>query len=145
MPTFLGQPFSPYWEGKPPGMAPRDSALWVRFMDKHKDDIIRIYYNVRVGGGSLPRESNDPDDILSWMMLTMFRIDAVAEYKDHVLLCEIRPNAGRSLYGALMIYNQLWATDPKIDKPFSPLGITDYATTQVHSIFELNDLGLEIV
>lgn len=78
-------------------------------------------------------------------MLTMFRIDAVVETKDHVLLVEVRPNAGRSLYGALMIYKQLWAADPRIDKPFFALGVSDNATVQIRSIFELNNLRLEVV
>ena len=106
---------------------------------------MKVFYNVRVGGGSPPRENNDPDDILNWLMLTMFRIDAIAETRNHVLICEVRPNAGRSLYGALLIYKQLWAADPKISKPFFPLGITDNATDQIRAIFELNNLRLEVV
>lgn len=78
-------------------------------------------------------------------MLTMFRIDAVVETSQYVMICEVRPDAGRSLYGALMIYKQLWGADPKINKPFFALGITDNATIQIRSIFDLNDLKIEVV
>lgn len=145
MPTFLGQSFLPGWRGNPPGMSPRDKEIWTRWIDKHEQEIVRVYYNVRVGGGSPPAEEHDPDNLLSWLMLTMLRIDAVVETKDHVLLVEIRPDAGRALYGALMIYKQLWATDQRIEKPFFALGVTDNATVQIRSIFELNNLRLEVV
>jgi len=145
MPTFLGHPFSPDWRGSPPGMSMLDSQIWYRWLDKHQKEITQVFYNVRVGGGSPPLENNNPDDILSWLMLTMLRIDAVVETAQHVLICELRPNAGRSLYGALMIYKQLWSINPAIEKPFFPLGITDNVTSQIRAIFELNNLRLEVV
>jgi len=126
-------------------MSPRDNEIWQRWIAKHEQEIDRVFYNVRVGGGSTPSESTDPETVLAWLMLTMLRLDAVVETKDHVLLIEVRPDAGRSLYGALMIYHQLWSVDPKISKPFFSLGVTNNATTQIRSIFELNNLRLEVV
>ncbi len=145
MPTFLGQSFLPAWRGSPAGMSPRDKEIWYRWIDKHEDDVIRVYYNVRVGGGSFTENQDSPDDLLAWLMLTMLRIDVVAETKDHVLLIELRPTAGRSLFGALMIYKQLWASDPKIIKPSLALGVCDSTTEQIRSMFELNGLRLETV
>lgn len=126
-------------------MSSRDNAIWQRWREKNEAEMIRVYYNVRVGGGSPPGENSNPDEIIDWLMLTMFRIDAVAEFERHVLLCELRPDAGRSLLGAMIIYNQLWAAAPAIEKPFFPVGITDNATAQIRSIFELNDLKIEVV
>lgn len=145
MAVFLGDPFSSSWKGKPPGMAPRDAEIWKRWHDKHEKDILRVFYNVRVGGGTPPDEQNSPDDVLHWLMLTMLRIDAVVETKEHVLLIEVRPEAGRSLFGALMVYKQLWAAAPPIDKPFIPLGLSNFASDQIRSLFELNGLRVEAV
>ena len=145
MPTFLGQSFAPGWTGKPPGMAPRDVDIWQRWRDINEKELIRVYYNVRVGGGVPPEGNNTPEQVIDWLMLTMLRIDVVAEFENHVLICELRPNAGRALFGALIIYNQLWAADPPIQKPFYPMGITDNATAQIKAIFTLNRLGLDVV
>ncbi|HDZ62614.1 MAG TPA: hypothetical protein ENH40_05670 [Nitrospirae bacterium] len=126
-------------------MSSRDNLIWQRWKKQNEAEIARVYYNVRVGGGSPPGENNSPEEALDWLMITMLRIDAVVEFEKHVLLCELRPDAGRSLFGAMVIYSQLWAAAPQIKKPFMPVGITDNATVQIRSIFALNNLRIDVV
>ena len=144
MPTLLGSPHSPRWEGKPPGMQPRDLPIWHRFRKKHQAEILRVWYNVRVGGGGMPQEDVEADILLMWLSLTMLRIDAVVETEKEVWIIEVRPNAGRSAFGAVMIYTQLWAADPIIPKPAKAVVVTDTITPQMQAIYDLNGVTVKV-
>lgn len=83
-------------------------------------------------------EDLTPKEVLMWLMLTMFRIDAVVEKADECLLIEVRPNAARSALGSCVLYKQLWDNDPGIIKPAVPVVVTDYLLKQMKTIFEVN-------
>ena len=104
-----------------------------------------VYYNVRVGGGSTPPETATPEDVLMWLSLTMLRIDAVVETENEVWIIEVRPDAGRSAFGAVMIYLQLWNANPPIKKPAIAVIVTDKVTPQLRSLFELNKIKIFVV
>ncbi len=145
MPVFLGSVYNASWKGNPPGMAPLDYPIWQNFLSRFSPLVRRVYYNVRVGGGSVGPETKNPDDMLMWLSITMLRIDAVIETKNEVWIIEVKPNAGRTAFGAVKIYETLWNADPKIDKPAIPVVVTDTITPQMLAIFELNNIKVVIV
>lgn len=145
MPVFLGGDFEKTWAGAPPGMAPQDNPIWQNFRSRFAEDIRRVYYNVRVGGGSAASDIKNPEDILMWLQITMLRIDAVVETKDEAWIIEVKPNAGRTAFGAVQIYLTLWNADPKINKPAIPVIVTDTITPQMRAICELSGIKVVVV
>ncbi len=145
MPVFLGSVFNRDWTGAPPGMAPQDNPIWQNFRSRRLSIIHRVYYNVRVGGGSVDPGVKSPEDILMWIQISMLRIDAVVETKDEVWIIEVKPNAGRTAFGAVQIYLTLWNADPKINKPAVPVIVTDTITPQMRAICELSGIKVIVV
>ena len=145
MPVFLGGVFNKDWKGAPPGMAPKDYPIWQDYLSRYSDDIRRVYYNVRCGGGSVSGDVLDPTDILMWLSISMLRIDAVVETNNETLIIEVKPNAGRTAFGAVLIYLTLWNADPKINKPAVPVIVTDMITPQMRAICELNNIRVIMV
>jgi len=83
--------------------------------------------------------------ILMWLSLTMLRIDAVAETSKETWVIEVRPAAGRSAFGAVKIYTQLWESDPKTQTPTVPVVVTDNITPQFQAIYTLNGIRAVVV
>ncbi len=140
MPTFLGQPFNPSWPGTPPGMSKLDTKIWQRFRPENCKDWIRVYYNCRVGTGGPVPEGLKPVEVLMWLMLTMFRIDAVVEKAGEIWLVEVRSNAARSALGSCILYKQLWDLDPGINIPAVSVVVTDNLIPQMKPIFAFNGI-----
>lgn len=145
MPTILGEPYPPCFQGFPGGMTSGDLELWKRFRDKYCTEWIRIYFNVRVGKGSPSRENYTDELQEAWMFLTQHRIDAVLEYEDHIMITEFRRHAGRSAFGACILYPQLWAKDPKINKQVTVAVVTDFLTEQILESFQENGIKTYII
>ncbi len=145
MPTLLGEPYAKNWRGAPPGMAANDIAIWHRYLDAQSGGIEKVYYNVRVGGGTAPTEETPTKDILMWLSLTMLKIDAVIEFADEVWIVEVRHDANRSVIGAIMTYLPLWNADKKINKTAKGVVITDSMSPQIKAICELNNISVIVV
>ena len=145
MPVFLGGVFNKSWSGAPPGMAPQDNPIWQNFRARFAEDIQRVYYNVRIGGGSVAPDVKNPEDILMWLQISMLRIDAVVETKNETWIIEVKPNAGRTAFGAVQIYLTLWNADPKINQPATPVIVTDTITAQLRAICELSGIKVIVV
>jgi len=145
MTTSLGDPYPPCYEGIPPGMTKCDLYLWRKFQALHCIGWTQVYFNVRVGKGSPAPESYEENIRDGWMSLTQNRIDALIETHKEVMIVETRRKAGRSAFGGLILYKQLWDKDPKIDKPVSMVIVTDYLTTQMEESFKENGIKIYLV
>lgn len=145
MPTILGRPFDVSWNGKPPQITHQEWEIWEDFKDAHYDEIKRIFYNVRVGGGIEPPLDTDAEYSLLWLTSTMLRIDAVVETDKEVWIIELRPRLTKSMLGSLHIYLALWNADPKIDKPAFAIGVVEEGSPIIEDFCCLNNYRIEIV
>jgi len=143
--TILGPEFSPAWSGTPPGMSKRDLEIWQRYKKRDKAKIQRIYYNVRVGTGTRPHHQATPEESLQWILCTMLRIDAIIERTTEILIAEVRPDAGRSAFGAAIMYRHFWHQDQKIEKPARAILITDNITSQVCNCCIVHNVAYHVV
>jgi len=143
--TLLGRSFTPGWRGIPPGMSKRDNELWQRYLDQNEKNILRVYYNVRVGTGTAPPIGSGPEEGLFWILNTMLRIDAVVERANRVDLVEARPDAGRAAFGAAIMYRYFWEADPKIDKPVFTAILTDNITSQIRDCCDTHNVAYNVV
>ncbi len=143
--TDTGIQFSPLWPGKPPGMSPKDRSIWNRYRTLHCTEWEKVYYNVRVGEGTIPTDNINDNVAKGWKDSTQLRIDAVVETKDEIILIEVREHANKGVLGAALTYRQLWSEDPVIPKPFRFIVITDYITPELQRILRMHDVNSHVV
>lgn len=139
MPTVLGEGYSVDWGRKPPQLTQQENVIWQLFRMRHKGEMKRVFYNVKVGGGIAPPEGTDAEYALMWVLSTMLRIDAVVETDKEVWIVEVRPRLTKSIIGSLHIYLALWNADPKIDKPAVAVAVVDEGAPIIHDFCTLNN------
>ena len=121
MPTDIGKYYSPTWRGKYPHMLREDYDLWNRFLDKYAPEILKVYYDVRVGQGGAIAQGETDKWTEMYRAVTAKRIDALVEFENEVWLVEVATSPGLRAVGQLATYLTLYALDPKIPKPTIPI------------------------
>jgi len=98
-------------------MLQEDYPIWTRYLDKHCEEFLWFYYNVRVGG----QVNTDPDMLpgvaKTWYESTAKRIDAIGEKEKEIWIIEVTTRPGFRAIGQVLTYEHLWNLDPKINKP----------------------------
>lgn len=92
-----------------PHMGPQDAALWERFIDTHPDAYETVDYDMHVGEGAAPPLDTPPNAYTDDQKhLTKKRIDVCGYKKNGTVDCiEVRPRAGSSAVGAVMVNHEL--------------------------------------
>ena len=140
--TVLGPPFPPCKIIHPPGMIQKEATLFHYYQSEKCKDWKNVYYNVRVGKG-IPLQEDYPSEISrDWILSTQHRIDALIETQDNVIIVEVRSLAGRTSFGALILYKQLYEKDPIIQLPVKLVIVSDYIYGQMLESFTEN--GIEV-
>ena len=140
--TLLGPSFPACKILRPPGMILKEATLFHYFQKDRCKDWKTIYYNVRVGKG-IPLPDNYPSWLTrDWILSTQHRIDALIETQDNVLIVEVKSLAGRTAFGALLLYKQLYQKDPIIKLPIKLLVVSDFIYGQMLESFL--DNGIEV-
>ena len=117
MPTELGRPFDIYWRGVPEQMLPADVPIWHAYLDKHAEEYLHFFYNVRVGGPDITKIKAEPEMLKMWYAATAKRIDVLGEKPAELWIIEVASSPYLRAVGQCMSYEFLWKEDPKIDKP----------------------------
>jgi len=121
----LGSPFSPEWEGYPPGMPTGDLGVWLRYRSQLLGLCDRVYFNVRVGE-PVPVPAGLPPEIEKMAIETSRRrIDVVAEEILGWALIELKFQAGADALGQILMYKALWLSDPPDNRPVSMAIVSD--------------------
>ena len=116
MPTTLGKPFALDWRCQPPHLLDFDVNVWYRFLDHHRPETLKLYYDVLLGCHDMTRESLKDPMLRMWYYNTAKRVDAVIETPDEVWLIEVSNTLAMRAIGQAMSYPILWAQDPLINK-----------------------------
>lgn len=126
MPTSTGKSYETNWRGQPPHLLEVDVPVWYEFLNHHAPDVVKLYYDVYVGGHDFtPEQLKDPFQRM-WYRNTAKRIDAVIETENEVWLIEVATYLAIRAIGQAMSYQVLWSQDPKIDKIERPVLVGKY-------------------
>lgn len=112
-------------------MTQLESFLWVKFLEEKDNDYFNFEYDVHLEKPvNLPTEM--PEEYKkNALKLSSLRIDAVAEQRDSIFVCEIRPDAKASAIGNLILYKFLYNLQYKPKKVVKMLLITNTYDTAV--------------
>jgi hypothetical protein len=136
MPTDLGKPFLTTWRGDPEQMLPSDVPLWHAYLDRHANDFIQFYYNVRVGGPDVSKLEGDETIKRMWYLNTAKRIDVIAEKHDRLWIIEVASSPYLRAVGQCLSYLYLWNQDPKIDKPAEMILLCYYLDSDLEKVLD---------
>lgn len=111
MATEIKEKFDLKFGGTPPGMSRVDNILWQKYKPDISDRCEAIYFNVHLGKGIDPGETQDIKWRQYWIQKTQLRADAILVYKDKVKIVEFRDRATASVVGRVLAYRTLLLTD----------------------------------
>lgn len=110
--------YPPTWRGRYPGLDAESQALATRWLERHQNEITRMYYNVRLY--PTPAETPDlpADEAALWRELSALRIDAVAVMTNGLFLVEFAVNPSAATLGRVTAYAE------RFPKQFPDTGAT---------------------
>lgn len=134
MPVELGPEYSVEFAGVPAHMSTEDYALWLRYRPTIAAQRPVLYFDVALGGDRAAEAKAPKDYERMWWRLNAKRIDVLAVYADRVEIIELRNAAQANAIGRLLMYKQLWDSDPSFPQPAQMILVTDTADPDVVSL-----------
>lgn len=119
MPTVLGPPFSPTFDGLPTHMSTEDFEIWLRYRDRLRPLARALYFDVRLGADEALTAATGSGFENMWYSVNAKRADVLAVLDDGPRIIELRNNAQANAVGRLITYRMLWNRDPKLPGPLS--------------------------
>lgn len=101
---------------KYPHLMPEDIAIWERFLEVNSGIYEFVKYDVHVGVGLRDTSGLTAELKFAAVSLLEKRIDVVGYKGDRVDIIEVKPDAGISAIGQVLVYSILYKKD------FSPKG-----------------------
>jgi hypothetical protein len=99
-----------------PHMLPADVLVWERFLDKHAAEFSGFDYDVHVGG-EVEREVGWTQEVYTMALsLASKRIDVVGYRGNETWIIEVKPVAGVTAIGQLVMYRDLYIRDFRPDR-----------------------------
>lgn len=128
-----------------PRMSPQDVEIWKRFIIKYGNKFDSFDYDLPVGEGEDPGEEYEPFLRKDFIDLTKKRIDAVG-YKDgQPTIIEIKPRAGSTALGQLLVYRKLFLKSFSQFSSVPLLLITEFLNTEEQDIYKSHGIKYLIV
>ncbi len=129
-----------YWY---PHMKPNDVAIWERFIFNYPDDYDFCQYDVLVGSDPEFDTEVTPDTKGDAWKLYQKKIDVVGLKGERIDLIELKPKAGASAVGQVLMYKKLYIKD--YTPPVAPrcIIITDEVKPDVLEFAK--EQGVEII
>lgn len=122
---------------KYPHMKPNDVAIWERFIEQFPDAYEMVQYDVGIGDIPPFMEQTSSPQGQAMRELYRLKIDVLGYAGDRIDLIEVKHEAGSSAIGQLIGYVELYKRDYEVNKPVSPVLLTniqkpnmDYLTKQ---------------
>jgi len=90
-----------------PHMAPKDAAIWVRFLAARGSEFDAFDYDVSVGGAGADAIPEENEFRAMWLQLLKKRIDVVAAQGELRWIIEVKPTASMGALGQVIAYEFL--------------------------------------
>ncbi len=142
MPTDLGNPFPPNYNGIPTHMSHGDVAIWRRWHPFNFQHFITFYFDAAVGDGATPPPGGTPKQRAGWIRLTQKRIDVIGVRPDAIWIIEVRETAGSSAMGAVLTYLSLLREDNPFSLPLRGAILTDHSDADFRRVIERFNIAL---
>lgn len=128
-----------------PHILPPDVPVMIRWLIKHKDDILWLDMDVRVGEGR-PAPPDTPSNLKQMALdLSKRRIDLVAGFQQHIAIVEITRNAGFTAVGQLLVYPPLYRQTFSPGLEVVPILVCEEIQPDVASIISQYGIKYELV
>lgn len=98
---------------KYPHMLPKDIDIWDRFLKQYGAMWERYEYDIHVGGSVDVQPHWSNETIRMAKTLAAKRIDAIGYRSDQICIFEVKPEAGVTAVGQLVLYKMLYEKDYK--------------------------------
>lgn len=122
-------------------MAPRDKAIWLRYLILGGGRYAPFQYDLRVGTGTEMPADADRFAVSAAFALTTKRIDVVAEFESEIFIIEVKQRAGLSSIGQLIGYKYLYEQTYNPVIPVRMLLITDQLQPDMVAPLITNNIG----
>lgn len=127
-----------------PRMSPHDTEIWRKFLIHHHNEYLTFDYDLPVGSGVDPGPSVGENFRKDFIDLTRKRIDAVGYNSKGVTLFEVKPRAGTTALGQLLVYRQLYVqTKPTVDN-ITMAVVTEFMNDEEAIIYKSNGIQIYI-
>ena len=126
-----------------PHLAPGDVKLWERFIDAYPDEYQSVDYDEHIGEGVPPPLDTPPNEYTEDVQhLTKKRMDVCGYRAEGTVDCiEVRPRAGSSAVGAVLINHRLFQNDHMQFK-CRKLLITDHCQPDIKEFCAINEVRI---
>jgi len=119
-----------------PHLLRNEVPIWRRFLAQFREKFAKFEYDVHVGKGAEPHRVLPPNLQKALRVLTQKRIDVVGYRVGEVWLFEVKPNAGPSALGAVMMYEYFYRRDRAPRERIIKAVVTDQAGIEMAEVFE---------
>lgn len=128
-PDLLTLPPLPYaHRGYYQHLSPRDTALWDQFITRYPNEFELVWYDIPCGCTPLDGQPNDPPWLERYATQTYCkRIDVIAQAGSHFHIIELKPNAGMTALGQVIMYTHCLRDQVPKSYRLEPHIITDHA------------------
>ncbi len=142
MPTDLGQPYPPTWQGYPPHMSTRDLLIWRNWFPGIARTVQHLFFDVGLGPGPVIPPRTPAPLAKMWTRLNQKRADVILERDADVVIVELRSMASASAIGRLLLYRQLYLQDPVLGPDIKTWLVTDIIDDPTRALAE--EHGIEV-
>ena len=120
-----------------------DTDVWSRYLADPIVPIKEVWYDVHVGGAVELRRSSDEMDRRIAAGVTRKRIDVVAKVGAGFWIIEVKPVAGMTAIGQILIYTRLFLQEFQVTGEVFPVIIADEVDQDVAP--EIDSLGVVVI
>ena len=128
--------------GHYPHMAKNDVVVWERWLDRHAGEFLAVAYDVAIGGVSIEVDDEQLDVALGFRYSSALRVDALVVNATQAYVCEVRPHATISAFGAALGYTLVARRDGVTEDELQPAIICEAIQTDVRWLCQ--QLGITV-
>jgi hypothetical protein len=145
MPAYPIEWAPPALLGGYPNMARRDSVVWEAYLRSGPPGLLRVAYNVALGGVVPNDPTASPEMLQGWAYSSGAKVDALLDFGDHWWVAEVKPSATLGAVGQALGYVLLAELEGLTDLPMIPTIITDSVSPYMLKVCEELDLNLVLL
>ena len=141
--SVLGKSQSPVVMPSYPHFLAADTDVWTRYLGNPIVPIKEVWYDVHVGGAVKLLPGADEMDKRIAAGVTRKRIDVVAKVGAGFWIIEVKPVAGMTAIGQIIIYTRLFVQEFQVTGEVFPVIVADQVDQDVAP--EIDSLGVVVI